>query len=159
VGFGGVEFFAELGDHSVVDGVGLAVKFNAQFSGGGIGAEVDGGLHEPAHEAAGVIATAQGFSGEVDERGFATVGDEFDGVDEVFASAAELADSFFGREVFDFDVMWGGFPLGFELFELGFLLTDGGKGFAFADFVAGGGGGGCFGRVRGYGWRRGRAGE
>ena len=145
MGFGGVEFFAEFGDDSVVDGVGLAVEFDAQFSGADIGTEVDRGFHEAADEAAGVVRALQGFAGEVDQRGLAAVGDEFDGVDEVFASAAQLADALFGREVFDLDVMKGGFALGFEVVELGFLLADGGEGFAFLEFVAGGGGGGVLG--------------
>jgi len=75
VGFGGVEFFAEFGDDSVVDGVGLAVVFNPQFSGDRIGAEGDGGFHEATDEAAGVVRAAQGFSCEVDQRGFAAVGE------------------------------------------------------------------------------------
>jgi len=32
VGLSGVEFFAEAGDDGVVDGVGLAVEFDAEFS-------------------------------------------------------------------------------------------------------------------------------
>ena len=36
-----------------------------------IGAEVDGGVHEAAHEAAGVVTAAQGFAGEMDEGGLA----------------------------------------------------------------------------------------
>lgn len=49
-----------------------------------------------------------------------------------------------GREVFEFDVMGGGFALGFEGFELGGGGFQGGEGFAFFLFVAGGGGGGVF---------------
>ena len=144
MGFGGVEFFAEVGDDGVVGGVGLAVEFDAEFACGMIGAEVDGGLHEAAHEAAGVVTAAQGFAGEVDEGGFAAVGDEFDGVDEVLAPGAELVDALVGREVFELYVVGGGFALGFEGFEGGLLLMELGEGFAFAGFVAGGGGGGVF---------------
>ncbi len=50
-----------------------------------IGAEVDGGVDEAAHEAAGVVTAAQGFAGEMDEGGLAAVGDELNGVDEVSA--------------------------------------------------------------------------
>ena len=39
--FGGVEFFAEMGDDDVVGGVGLAGEFDAQFACGMIWAEVD----------------------------------------------------------------------------------------------------------------------
>ena len=65
MGFGGVEFFAEVGDDGVVDGVGLAVEFDAQFACGMVWAEVDGGLHEAAHEAAGVVTAAEGFAGKM----------------------------------------------------------------------------------------------
>ena len=91
MGFGGVEFFAEVGDE--------AVEFDAEFACGLIGAEVDGRLQEAAHEAAGVVTAAEGFAGEVDEGGFAAVGDEFDGVDEVFAPGAKLLDALVEREM------------------------------------------------------------
>jgi len=42
--------------------------------------------------------------------------------------------------------MGAGFTLGFQSFELGFLVVDGGEGFALSGFVAGGGCGGVCGR-------------
>ncbi len=65
MGFGGVEFFAEVGDDGVVGGVGLAVEFDAQFACGMIWAKVDDGLNEAAHEAAGVVTATEGFAGKV----------------------------------------------------------------------------------------------
>ena len=78
------------------------------------------------------------------ESGFAAVGDELDGVDEVFAPGSQLLDALVGREVFELDVMGGGFALGFEGVEGGLLLLELGEFFAFARFVAGDGGGGVF---------------
>lgn len=88
--FGGVEFAAESGDGGVVNGVGLALEFDTQFFAGGVGTEVDGGVHEAAHEAAAVVGAFEGFAGELDEGGLGAVGDELDGVDEVFSAAAKL---------------------------------------------------------------------
>ena len=65
-------------------------------------------MNEAAHEAAGVVKTAQGFAGEMHEGGLAAVGDEFDGVDEVFAPGSQLVDALVGREVLELDVMGGG---------------------------------------------------
>ena len=38
-----------------MDGVGLAVDFDAQFVAGGVGAQVDAGGEEGAHKASGVV--------------------------------------------------------------------------------------------------------
>ena len=103
-----------------MDGVGLAVDFDAQFVAGGVGAQVDAGGEEGAHKASGVVVAAEGFAGELHEGGFGAVGDELDGVDEVFSASAQLGDSLLGREVFDLDVFRGGFALDFERFELEF---------------------------------------
>jgi hypothetical protein len=96
-------------------------------------------LHEAADETAGVVATAQGFAGELDQRGLAAVGNELDGVDEVFASAAQLADLLVGRKIFECDVVGGVFAAEFEFVEVGLLLLKGGECLAFQEFVAGGG--------------------
>jgi len=42
------------------------------------------------------------------EGGLAAVGDEFDGVDEVFAPGSQLVDALVGREVLELEVMGGG---------------------------------------------------
>ena len=44
----------------------------------------------------------------MDEGGLAAVGNEFDGVDEVFASGSQLVDALVGREVLELEVMGGG---------------------------------------------------
>ena len=82
------------------------------------------------------------FFAEVgDDGGFAAVGDEFDSVDEVFAPGSQLLDALVGWEVFEVDVMGGGFALGFKGVEGSLLLLESGEFFAFAGFVAGGGDG------------------
>jgi hypothetical protein len=108
-----------------VDGVGLAVDFDAQFVAGGVGAQVDACGEEGAHKASGVVVAAERFAGELDEGGFGAVGDELDCVDEVFSASAQTSDSLLGREVFDLDVFCGGFAPGFEGFELRLFALEG----------------------------------
>ncbi len=108
-----------------MDGVGLAVDFDAQFVAGGVGAQVDAGGEEGAHKASGVVVAAEGFAGELHEGGFGAVGYELDGVDEVFSASTQLGDLLLGREVFDLDVFRGGFALGFEGFELRLFDLEG----------------------------------
>ena len=131
----------EGGDPGVVNRVGLAMQFDAKFASGGIGAEVDGGFHEAAHEAAGVVGADEGLVDEVDEGGLGAVGDEFEGVDEVFSAAAKLGDLLLGWEVFELDVFGGGFALVLVGLELGLGGAESGEGGSFLLFVAGGGGG------------------
>ena len=66
-------------------GVGLAVEFDVQNAGGGVGAEVGAGVDEAADEAAGVVGTLHDFPGQLHQRGLGPVGNEFDGVDEELA--------------------------------------------------------------------------
>ena len=122
----------------MLDGVGLTVDFNEEFVAGWVGTQVDACLKKAAHEAASVVMTLQGFSGEVNEGGFSAVGDEFDGVDEVFSSAAELSDTLLGGKVFEFDVFGSGFTLGFEFIELGLTGLQNTEGGSFSFFVTGG---------------------
>ena len=85
----------------------------------GSGRKVVAGGEEGAHKALGVVVAAKVFGGELHESGFGAVGNELDGVDEVFSSSAQLGESLLGRKVFDLDVFRGGFALSFEGFELG----------------------------------------
>ena len=93
----------------------------------------------------------RGFAGELHEGGFGALGDELDGVDEVFSASVQLGDSLLGREVFDLDVVRGGLALGFEGFELALSGLEGQKGSSFLFFVAGGGFGFVFLRAEGVG--------
>jgi hypothetical protein len=102
-----------------MNGVGLAVDFDTHFAAGGIGAQVDAGGKESAHEAAGIVMAPEGFTGKLDEGGLGPVGDELDGVDKVFSAATQLGDALLGWEVFEFDVFGGGFAPGFEVIEPG----------------------------------------
>ena len=79
MGFGGVEFFAEVGDDGVVGGVGLAEVL--------------------AHVFEEVFLMPSGKHGGGGGGDFAAVGDEFDGVDEVFAPGAKLLDALVEREM------------------------------------------------------------
>ena len=118
MGFCGVEFPAEVGGDLIVRGVGVAVEFDAQCVGSEIGAQVDGGLEQSAHEAACVVVTGEGFAREVDQCGLGAIGDEFDGIDELLAPDSELGDALIFRQGFEFDVLWDGFALGFEFVEV-----------------------------------------
>ena len=134
-----------------MDGVGLAVDFDAQFVAGGVGAQVDAGGEKGAHKASGIVVAAEGFAGELHEGGFGAVGDELDGVDEVLSASTQLGDLLLGWEVFDLDVFRGGFALGFEGFELGLFGLEGQESGSFFFFVAGCGFGFVFLRAEGVG--------
>lgn len=141
MGSGGVEFVAEGGGNRIVNRVGLTVPLDAQLAFCRVGAEVDGGFHEAAHEAAGVVTADEGLAHDVDEGGLGAVGEEFDGVDEVLPAAAKLGDALLGREVAELDVSGGGFALVFVGLELALGGGEEGEGGSFLLFVAGGGGG------------------
>jgi hypothetical protein len=127
------------------------VDFDAQFVTGGVGAQVDAGGEEGAQKASGVVGAAEGFAGKLQEGSFGAVGDELDGVDEVFSASTQLGDLLLGREVFDLDVFRGGFALGFERFELRLFGLEGQKSGSFFFFVAGCGFGFVILRLEGVG--------
>ena len=74
----------------VVHRVGLAVELDVQFFAFVIGPQVHGGLHETADGAAGVVGVGEFFSGDLCQCAFGSVGDEFDGVDELFSPGTKL---------------------------------------------------------------------
>lgn len=129
---------AQGAERGIVNGVGLTVDLEEEFVAGGIGTQVDTGGKEGAHEAAGVVVSEKGFPDELDQCRFGAVGDEFNGVDKVLSSSAQLSDALFGGQVFEFDMLRGGFASDFEDFEFSLCDLQSGEGGSFLFFVTGG---------------------
>ena len=131
MGFGLVEFGAKCCDVEVMDGVGLTVQLDAQDAVVDVGAQIDGGIHEAADEASGIVGAGEGFAGQMHHGRLGAVGDELDGVDEVLSAAAQLVDAPLGRKVFELDVFESVFALILEGGQQGLGGLQGDEGVAF----------------------------
>jgi len=123
-GFRGGQLFAPFGDGGILERAAQPVQFDRQGAGLVIRAQIGRGDQPPAQAGAGIILPLEMFPDFPRQGAFRAVGNQFEGVNEVFALRAQLPQPFIFRHFFQRHFALERIPLLLELCDQGLLGLD-----------------------------------